>query len=751
MTIAVVASTKFAGASGGTTSAIDTTGANCIAVFMAYGGSPTLSDNKGNTYTAGTASGSVLGRWYYCLGATTGTGHTFTVGGGSTASSIVVYALSGVATSSAYSSPGGTDITTNPWTFRVDETPAGDNYIALVGATLNTTSTLTGVTPGSGWTNLQWNTPVGGTNYGSVVVHQIQTTARTIGASESLATLSGNTGSSSIMAFFAPGAPASGITITTPNQYEVHQRSGSTGSIQISGTYTGSPTAIEASFNGGAYSTIVASPTGGTYSGTLTAQAQGQGTLTVRFTNDTAINATQAYVGIGDVFVVAGDSISEGRGTSAQSYTHATLKAGKFREDDAWAEGNDGIDTGTSSGSHWPLLATHIMASQGVPVAFVSCGTGSTDVAGSNNQWAKNNSGYAGLTAQVTDSTASGIKGVLMHLGPNAVVNASTLSLATYNTALDTLASNLAADVVGAPKLNIGIFGQVTTGSPPDRRAAIDNIRGAILQAHGDNSNIKPGPVLIDQSYSDGVHPATNTQLQQVADRWWIALSETYYGGSGGRGPRLSSAMWNAGRNQLTVTFDRTLKTGLTFSTAPWIVKDNGSAMTVSGVAYHGTNASAIVITTSAAAVGAAGTTTLTFASSNDAAGVVVPLSADITLPTASTTQIPAEPIYSATVAEYTATATTVSVTLTSDGINPAASLSGLSWAFFDQAVPSSFAAPVAKGSGATTTSGGVFTATITGTALTVGATGWLIVSNSDGTTTQSGGHKAFSGPVVVS
>jgi hypothetical protein len=583
--------------------------------------------------------------------------------------------------------------------------------------------------------------------------------------------------------------------------------------------------------------------------------------LTVRKKITTATSATVANVGIGDVFVVGGDSIGEGRGTNAQSYSHATLKAAKFREDDAWAEGNDGIDTGTSAGSHWPLLATQIMASQGVPVAFISMGTGSTDVAGSHNEWAKPNGSYSSLTGQVTDSTAASVKGVLLHLGPNAVVNASTLSLATYNTALDTLASNLAADVAGAPKLNVGIFGEVSTGSPPDRTAALNNLRGAIIQAHGDNANIRPGPCLIDLDYSDGVHPQSDAHLQAVAKRWWVALSETYYGGSGGRGPRLSSASWNGARTALTVAFDRTLKTGLTHATACWAVSDNGSAMTVSSVAYHGTNPAALVLTMSAAAVGAANTTTVTFASGDTAVGLVVPLSADITMPSGAAIQIPAEPIYSAAVSEvdvtaptlispsFTGTGTTtgtagvttendangtlycvvttsattptgaqvragqdaagaaatysssqvitttgaksfsatgltsgttyyahfqhrdalsndsgvsssaggatssppiVSFTLTTDGANPAASLTGLKWAFFDQVSPGSFLAPTAKGTTESTDGSGVLSINVTGTALTSGQIGWLVVTDSDGTTTQSPAAKAFSGPVAV-
>lgn len=442
------------------------------------------------------------------------------------------------------------------------------------------------------------------------------------------------------------------LTISTPVQYTVQQRTGATGAIAITGTHTGATEDIEASFNGGAWATIASAVVAGAFSGSLTGQAQGQGTLSVRKKITTADLDTKADIGIGDVFVVCGDSISEGRGTNAQSYSHGSLKAAKFTQADVFGAGNDPIDTGTSIGSHWPLLATQIMASQGVPVMFISTGTGSTDVAGTNNQWEKNNSGYSTMIGQVADSGTNGVKGILMHLGPNAVVNASTLSQATYNAALDTLATNVAADVVGAPKINVGIFGKITTGSPPDRVAAINNLRGAIIEAHGDNANIKPGPCLIDLDYADGVHPKSDAELTAVAARWWVAISETYYGGSGGRGPRVIGATWNLARDALTVEFDRALKAGLTHATACWAVSDNGAAMTVSAVDYHGSNPAALVITPSAAAVGQLGTTTVTYASGNTAVGVVVPLSADIAMPSGAAVQIPAEPFYARTVSD---------------------------------------------------------------------------------------------------
>lgn len=81
------------------------------------------------------------------------------------------------------------------------------------------------------------------------------------------------------------------------------------------------------------------------------------------------------------------------------------------------------------------------------------------------------------------------------------------------------------------------------------------------------------------------------------------------------------------------------------------------------------------------------------------------------------------------------AAATTASFLLTTDGTAPAANLSNLKFAFFDEATPNLWTAPKLKGSNGSTNGSGVMTLNITGqTALVVGQTGSVAVTNSDGT-----------------
>lgn len=90
----------------------------------------------------------------------------------------------------------------------------------------------------------------------------------------------------------------------------------------------------------------------------------------------------------------------------------------------------------------------------------------------------------------------------------------------------------------------------------------------------------------------------------------------------------------------------------------------------------------------------------------------------------------------------------TVSLTLTTDGLTVASNLTGLRWAFYEEITPDIALQPVSKGSGATTSSLGVFSVTVS-TYLDIGAVGWIIVTDSNGTV--SFPQKVFSGPVTLS
>jgi hypothetical protein len=94
-----------------------------------------------------------------------------------------------------------------------------------------------------------------------------------------------------------------------------------------------------------------------------------------------------------------------------------------------------------------------------------------------------------------------------------------------------------------------------------------------------------------------------------------------------------------------------------------------------------------------------------------------------------------------------TGTTRTVTINLVDVAGAAVASLTGLKWAFFANVTPDLFVAPEAKGAVETTDASGVNVISFT-SALAPGATGWLTITDSDGSATTI--HKAFSGPVVV-
>lgn len=94
-------------------------------------------------------------------------------------------------------------------------------------------------------------------------------------------------------------------------------------------------------------------------------------------------------------------------------------------------------------------------------------------------------------------------------------------------------------------------------------------------------------------------------------------------------------------------------------------------------------------------------------------------------------------------------TARTVTLNMVTSGATPVASVSGLKWAFFDNATPDQLGIAACQGVGEVTDASGVLTITVN-TTLPSGGVGWLVVTDSDGTTTQTPAHRAFSGPVEV-
>ncbi|MCX6795839.1 MAG: hypothetical protein NT165_03910 [Candidatus Falkowbacteria bacterium] len=420
-----------------------------------------------------------------------------------------------------------------------------------------------------------------------------------------------------------------GIYLDGPAPYQIFQRrANNKADILISGTYTGSPTAIEASWNGGPYIVISHNVSHHTFGGVLTDQVIGQGSLIVRFSDNHLINAASPYVGIGDIYVIAGQSNADGLGQNIQSYSHPILRAGEFGNDDKWKNLIDPVDSAVNQvdnvsavdrgmlGSIWPLLATKILDNTNIPVAFVPCSMGGTSII----DWQRNNNNpgdtstlYGSMYRRI--NAVGKVKAVLFWQGEYDARNGSDKN--TYKNLLNTFANDINNDFDAKTVVaQIGeYYGQLGSN--------LNNIRLAQEEAWDENQNILAGPSLYDINLSwDGVHVYSDSEVRTAANRWWAALEQDFYGGINGRGPRLVGLEEDSSRTVLILTMSASILPILPVTGIQGFeVRDDGSLANISSVARGSDNT--IIITLQNALHGLA---TVSLGNGDSANGLLVPI-----------------------------------------------------------------------------------------------------------------------------
>ena len=245
------------------------------------------------------------------------------------------------------------------------------------------------------------------------------------------------------------------VALTAPVTRQIIQRNGSnTGSIVISGSYTTPPDSIEAravvmtgTGNNGVttpWTKIVATPSGGTFSGTLSSVAAGGWyQIEVRCVAGGVPSSNTAIVqrvGVGDLYLTAGQSNSANYGepgtnpddrVSAMNYANRvwTLAADPM-------PGADG-----TLGSVWTRLGTRLISAANVPVGFVCVGVGGTPI----SYWVPpSTDGYLRLKAAAQAFPANGFRAVLWHQGESDSLASTTP--ADYQTRLSSIIAQLRTD-----------------------------------------------------------------------------------------------------------------------------------------------------------------------------------------------------------------------------------------------------------------------------------------------------------------
>lgn len=175
MSYSLVAHATVAGSSGGTTPGVITTGADLmVAVYSWYNGGtrPTLSDSKSNTWTQiGTDQAGAITSvaMYYVASPTVGSGHTCTISGASSFSSLEIEAWSGSAASPF-------DQTSQAAAYQAGSvTPTQDNELLVAGVAGQDTQNVTAID--LGFTISDNNAYSAGNNEAGAMAYLVETTA----------------------------------------------------------------------------------------------------------------------------------------------------------------------------------------------------------------------------------------------------------------------------------------------------------------------------------------------------------------------------------------------------------------------------------------------------------------------------------------------------------------------------------------------------------------------------------------------
>lgn len=521
---------------------------------------------------------------------------------------------------------------------------------------------------------------------------------------------------------------ASSLTVAPPANLRIYQRSGGSAAVGLSGTYSGTPTTIQARVvpDGGGtavvdWTTVDAAPAAGTWAGSINVPQGGWYNVEVRFSSNTSITASSSNkFGVGALFSIAGQSNAyrwfiTGTGTAA-------ARTSKYNG--GWA---------TNTGAAAIAFANAMESALGVPVGMVDTGYDAAALTVEGDRgfgyWLNlSGSPYTQWLARVTNVGAK-LEGICWCQGEADAFQ--SVPGATYAAGLTTMFGRFRSHT-SQSDLPVFLATLPRTSHVDADDAGWNTINDVILGR--DTGFERVACDTWDLGLSDTVHYDA-TGYQKVGERFALAVRK--YGGDAveSRGPQVSAVSYAAN----TVRVDIAHRGGTDFTPATGITGlrfvDNGTPITPTSVVR--TSATRITATFAGAIVGPL------------AVAVAWGMSPSITGAPVDGAGLPLSKTASSGVAGTDANRY-ASVTLTTNGSTPAASLTGLKWAWFDQATPDAFVAPTDKGTAETTDASGVLVVPLANTAKAAGETGWLIVTDSDGTTTQSPAHKAFSGPVQV-
>jgi len=217
---------------------------------------------------------------------------------------------------------------------------------------------------------------------------------------------------------------AAGMTLRSPHDYQVFQRRGRLkGDVVVRGAAPAGCDAVEARLSGSSLegplsdrwqpAALTADKHG--FDATLPTTAGGWYRLQVRALCDKKVLAETAvdHVGVGEVFVIAGQSNSTNCGEERLKTTSRLVSS---FGGDGWQVADDpqpGSHDGSAAGSPWPAFGDALAEKYKVPIAIASTGHGGSSV----NDWKADGDLFKWLLRRTDALGPHGFRAVLWHQG----------------------------------------------------------------------------------------------------------------------------------------------------------------------------------------------------------------------------------------------------------------------------------------------------------------------------------------------
>jgi hypothetical protein len=385
----------------------------------------------------------------------------------------------------------------------------------------------------------------------------------------------------------APATPR--IVVKTPRAWQVVQRdAGGRADLVVSGRCFGVRGRVRVSWGGS--HTAARCDRAGRFTAVLGQVTTGQGTLRVRSVQAPGLGCSVQDVGVGDIYVIAGQSNASGRSLELFSCPSTTVRPAMFGNDYRWQELRDPVDSpvgqvdrvsidNRAGGSVWPEVAGALLARTGVPVAFVPCARTSTPIA----RWLPNvvahrpsGSTLYGSMARRVAAVGGRVRAVLWWQGER---DARLLTPAlVYEAALGGLADAVWSDF-RAPLVvaQMGDYDERFTAE------GVDAMRQA-QAATWTRPHVVPGPVLYDIDLHGEVHVQLPADVAAAAQRWAAAILTGVVDDDAARTPRLLRAVREG--DEIVITADAELEAGADLG--GFAVRSDGQKVPVVGASAQG-------------------------------------------------------------------------------------------------------------------------------------------------------------------